>query len=145
MIKYYCRDCGLHLGYIHFVDPITDFTGSVGSYLFSKFLKHTTLPVIGSSIVSVFDNATNYDIYKDYLIDTANSGSVEIDEKNRINLIWFANKQTGQTFKNGKFNYLTNGVKLVLHNDIEKIHPFPTSSHGFLNEFCNSCGKPIVV
>lgn len=141
MTKHYCRECRQTLGYNQFVDPMTDFTGSVGSYKFQKYLKHTSLPVIGSGTVSVFDNA-DYDTYKDYIIDTVNSGSIEIDDCNRINLIWFANKQTGQSFKERQFEQFTDGVKLVLHTDDKKIHAFPTGSHGFLNAVCDNCGKP---
>jgi hypothetical protein len=124
--------------------PSTDFTGSVGCYKFDKYSKHTSLPSATTGTVSVFDNS-DYDTYKNYIIDTANSGSVEIDDMNRINLIWFANKNTGQSFIHGCFDQNTDGIKLVLHDDNQKIHPYPTSSFGFSNTSCDNCSKSIMV
>lgn len=142
MIKHYCRNCGLSLGLIQYVDPITDFTGSVGSYKFDKYFKHTSLPVSASSVISVFDQ-TDYDTYRDYIISTAISGSVEIDDKGRTNLIWFAKKPTGQATQLGQPNQSTDGVKLVLHDNPLKIHAFPTGSSGFSSAKCDGCGDPV--
>ncbi len=144
MNKYFCRECGKELGYINYVDPSLDFTGSIDSYKFKKYLKHTSLPDKTYGLVSVFECA-DYKIYKNYIIDTANSGSVEIDDKNNVNLIWFANKQTGQLFKQEQYEQDTDGVKLVLHCNEEKIHPFPTSSFGFRSVLCDKCNKSIIV
>jgi hypothetical protein len=144
MTKHYCRNCGQNLGHIQYVDPITDFTGSVGSYKFDKYLKHISLPVVGSGTISVFNNS-DYNAYKNYIIDTAISGSVEIDDMGRTNLIWFANKQTGQTYQQRQFDQFTDGVKLVLHKDDQKVHAFPTGSHGFQRAVCDNCGNSIIV
>lgn len=143
MSQYFCRSCALTMGYIQYVDPAADFTGSVGSYQFEKFMKHTTSPATGSGIVSVFDSA-DYSTYAGYIIDTANSGSVEIDGQGRINIIWLANSPTGDTYFGNSVSQSVDAVKLVLHSDPVKIHPFPTGSSGFRRLVCN-CGNPIVV
>ncbi len=78
MSKHYCRDCAQNKGYLPYVNPNTDFTGSVGSYKFEKFIKHTTQPT--ASIVSYFNN-TDAEQYKNYIINAATSGSIEVDCK----------------------------------------------------------------
>lgn len=145
MSKQYCRECAKKLGYIQFVDPVTDFSGSVGSYKFKKYQKHTTIPANTSSgIISVFQ-PSDYETYKSYSINAAKSGSVELDDNGRINLIWFANKETGESYQDGQFIANTDGVKLVLHSDEEYIHTFPTSSLDFFNNICAECSKSISV
>ena len=144
MAQHFCNTCGIELGYKIFVDPNNNFTGSVGDYKFNKYRKHTTQPGSSSNIVSFFNN-TDYDTYKSYILDAANSGSVEIDDLNRINLIWIANKNIGQSFEAGKFNQSTDSVKLVLHDNDQKIHAFPTSSYGLNKTFCNHCGNPLII
>jgi len=96
-MTYYCSDCAAKRGYLQVVDSTNDFTGSIGSYLHNKFSKHTTIPIPGIGIVSIF-NSSDYDTYKEYILDTSNSGSVEIDDQNRVNVVWVAHKQIGQTF-----------------------------------------------
>jgi hypothetical protein len=144
-MKYYCCQCGIKLGYINAIDHYTDFTGSVDSYLFDKYLKHTSQPLTSSLGANSIFKDSDYDTYKNYIIDTAKSGSVEVDNENRINLIWFANEETGQSFINGQFEQKTDSVKLVLHNNEQKIHAFPTSSFGLSTQYCSKCNAPIIV
>lgn len=58
-------------------------------YQVEKFTKHTRPDRINNPH-SLFDDPST-DIYRDYVINTAMAGSVEIDEWNRVNFIWLAN------------------------------------------------------
>lgn len=143
MVRNYCRNCAIQLGYIDCLNTQNNFSGSVGSYLFGKFIKHTQANQYTNGIVSIFDRS-DYDNYKNYIIDSYSSGSVEVDARNRVNIIWFANKPTGYTLNNGQTSHINDGVKLVLHNDANKIHAYPTGSFGFLHGNCSNCGQPVV-
>jgi len=140
MSDYYCHNCGIELGIIQPLDPATNLTGSVVTL--QKFYKHTVTPSSGS-IISVFDQP-NYENYKNYIINTAASGSVERDDQGRINIVWSAGHQTGYTYDNGVLQGPADGVKLVLHTDSDKIHAYPTGSVGFINRLCAKCGKSII-
>ena len=137
---YYCHDCAKQMGLIDGFSFQNDFTGSIGSYKFEKYIKHTTIPNAGSNIVSVF-NDSDYNTYKDYIFDTASSGSLEIDNLGRKNIVWFANKSIGQTFSGSQHQGSSDSVKLVLFQESEKIHAFPTGSQGLHNAKCEQCGK----
>ena len=144
MTTYYCNSCSQKLGYIHSINPTTDFTGSVGGYMHDKFLKHTQIPISTSTVISVFDTA-DYDTYKDFILDAASSGSVEVDDQNRVNIIWIAHQQTGMTFEPAQSPQPVNAVKLVLYQDLQKIHAYPTGSSGLLSIQCSCCGNLIAV
>lgn len=139
MSDYYCHSFGIKLGLLQPVDPSTNFTASVVTL--QKFYKHTVPPSSGS-VISVFDQP-DYDIYKNYIINTSASGSVERDDQGRINIVWSAGQQTGYTYDNGVLLGPTDGLKLVLHTNSNKIHAYPTGSVGFINRICAECGKSI--
>jgi hypothetical protein len=139
MSYYYCHKCGIDLGLLTPVDPIANFTGSVDTL--QKFYKHTVPPSSGS-IISIFDQP-DYENYKNYIVNTWASGSVELDDQGRINIVWFAGCQTGLTFNNGILQGSADGVKLVLHNNPARIHAYPTGSVEFVNRCCTWCGRLI--
>lgn len=116
-----------------------NFTGS--QYTLRKFLKHT-MPHYGMDINSVF-STTDYDTYKDYMINTQESGSVEFDKDGRKNIVWVAGYQNGITYINGVPALPNDAVKVVLPDDINKIHCYPTSSFAMSLQTCNDCGKSI--
>lgn len=128
------------MGYLQPVDSNINLTGS--SYLLSKFYKHT-LPPISNNLISVFDSS-DYNDYRDYVLNTSASGSVEIDSKNRMNVVWVAGKHTGFTFQNGIPQIPNDSVKVVLHSDENKIHAYPTGSIDFSSAKCINCGRDIV-
>ena len=97
-----------------------------GCFIFKKFMKHRTTPSTSFSVVSVFSRPGDYEQYKNYIINAASSGSVEIDGKGRCNIIWYANETTGETHKQGRASQKVEYVKLVLLEDDSIIHAYPT-------------------
>lgn len=140
MSTYYCHSCAIRLRYLQPLTPETNLTGSV--YSLRKYFKHT-VPPASERVISVFDEP-DYDTYKNYVVTTLASGSVEIDSYGRVNVLWIAGKTTGFTFINGVLQGPTDAVKVVLHTDPESIHAFPTGSVEFVAETCPECGNPIV-
>jgi len=140
MSEYYCHECGAKLGHINPSDPETCFSGT--SYQVEKYIKHTVPPSC-SGTVSIFEDP-DFQQYRDYIINTAASGCVEIDNKGRTNMVWYAGRETGFTFKDGGLVSPADAVKLVLHEDKDKIHAFPTDSAEISTKNCGLCGSPII-
>ena len=152
MSSYYCPNCtyGLISGSI--VDPqLINLSGSfAGEKLYEKYHKHV-LNSGSHNINSVFtyddfdlSSPISYDEYKEYCINTAYSGSLEIDDKGRRNLVWFADKPTGETTISGSAAGHCNGIKLVLWSSSLAIHAYPTSSAVLFSASCACCGHPLV-
>jgi hypothetical protein len=144
--KYYCHKCALEHGII---DPLypeespysTSVSLSGTRYQLGKFIKHT-VPSGRSGIVSIFADPT-YQEYENYTITTSLSGCCEIDEMSRINLVWYAGKEAGIIYKDGKFKGPADGVKVVLHDDETKIHAFPIDYENMNIQRCLICGEYI--
>lgn len=140
MTTYYCMACaqgnGLLAGNIS-----TNLTGS--NYQLEKFIKHTTEPDENTSIVSVL-SGSDYDSYKCYYVDTMHSGSVEVDGQNRVNVVWAARRETGATWVSGEFASYTDGIKVVLADNPQKVHLFNTDSNAFVEGTCEKCGAPLI-
>jgi hypothetical protein len=60
-----------------------------------------------------------------------------------MNLIWYAGAQTGVELINGIFNAPTDGIKIVMIFDIDRIHSYPIKGQPGLIKFCANCGKPL--
>lgn len=141
MNQYYCHECALLLGkYTPLANDTLNFTSSY--YQLEKFIKHT-IPINDEGIVSVFDNP-EYEQYKQFIVTTSASGSVEIDNFGRSNIIWFAGYDVGITYENGLFQTTTNTIKVVLHDNELKIHSFPVESFNYETKKCEHCGKIIL-
>lgn len=140
MPKYYCHECSIKLKLLNDKYPITNFTGS--SEQLEKFIKHTS-PTQSYDINSIF-NDKSYDNYRDYIVNTLASGSVEIDNQNRKNIIYCAGKNIGFTNISGSIQIPTDAVKVVLYQNDYKVHSYPTGSAGFVNVLCDNCGKNII-
>jgi len=122
MKTYFCHECSQKLGYLDSIPLTANLTGS--QYQVGKFFKHT-VSSITSDYISVF-NSKDYDAYKNYVINTAASGSVQIDVKGRINVIFYAGQQTGYSVKDGNVIYpQLEGVKLVKTDARDEMHCYP--------------------
>lgn len=139
MNKYYCHKCSAEKGYLNSVDQL-NFTGS--SYQLEKFLKHT-VPKSQSGLLSVFDSGC-YNQYKDHIVNTMVSGSTEIDDYNRKNIVWFAGDSNGITYRDGNVEMPTDSIKVVLSDIDNKIHAYPTSSNEIQKQKCDECGNDII-
>ena len=138
MSTYYCHSCAISLGHLRCLGT-QNLTGS--QYQLDKYIKHTA-PTGTYGLNSVFD-VGDYPSYRDYVIHTQASGSVEVDGGGRVNVLWCAGKATGLTFTNGVPVSPTDAVKVVLHNG-PKVHAFPTGSMVFGSATCSNCGAAIV-
>ncbi len=93
-------------------------------------------------INSVFNDST-YQSYENHIVNAAASGFLEIDDKGRKNIIWFAGSQIGVEYHNGVFVTPTDGVKLVLSEDDNRLHAFSIGSSPLQSASCAFCGKLI--
>lgn len=141
MAKYYCHECGMKLGLLI---PPTSLPSLIGtSEQLVKFIKHTH-PTGTYNINSVFSDPS-YNKYSDYVVNTLVSGSVQIDDKGRLNVIWLAGEQTGFTFIDNQPSIPTDAVLVAWHNNKFKIHAFPLNSYTLFSEVCSVCGKSIII
>ena len=139
MNEYYCHKCAESLGFLPTKIEM-NYTGSLVQL--DKFIKHT-MPSTTYKINSIF-NTNDYDKFKNYIIDTIHSGSVEIDSCGRMNIIWIAGEKTGATYINGSFLTDNNSVKVVKSWDCNEIHCFPTSSADLEFKKCSNCGGDLL-
>lgn len=138
-MNYLCHDCALRKGLIY-NNSSTNLTGS--RYQLEKYIKHTS-PTRNYDINSIFV-INKYDKYREYIVNAEHSGSVEIDDQNRVNIIWVAGEKTGAVYKNGNHEFDHNSIKVVLNSFPGKIHALTTGSNGFCSENCIECGRIII-
>jgi hypothetical protein len=108
-------------------------------YQLEKYLKHTA-PTSAYLFNTVFPSPGSA-TYADYVIAAVNSGHVEIDAKERINIIYVASSTTGMALSAGRFIGPTDAVKLVLPHDEERLHAFPILVEDIEPLPCDRCGK----
>ena len=138
MSIYYCHDCSVSLGLTVPQIP-TSLTGT--NYQLERYIKHTA-PTGTYFVNSIFDDPT-YPTYNNYIVTGTISGLLEVDNRNRNNLIWYAGERTGVEYRNGVFFAPANGIKIVLSHNSAKIHAFPiTDMPGTVN-YCANCGKSL--
>jgi len=144
MRKYLCNQCARELGQLPTINTEQSFTGSgiVGDYLFDKYVRHTQFPT-GDGFVSIYRD-TSYDTYKEYAIISAASGSIEIGDDGKKAMLWWAKEDIGDAIHNQIPVAYNNMVKLVLYENKNKIHHFPTSSLSAHEFKCLKCGGDIV-
>lgn len=138
--SHYCHRCAAKQGYIG-SPPKADPTGT--KYQLAKYVKHTS-PSTASTPVGVFDDA-NLATYKDYIVNSALSGSVEVDSSGRTNIIWYAGGQIGLTFKNGNPILPNDTVKAVLFHDESRFHCYSISSGHYSRATCLLCGRLVLI
>jgi hypothetical protein len=137
--KYYCHECSVKVGYLQNINSELNFTGS--SYQLRKFIKHT-IPSESQEYYTVF-NSQEYDEYRDGVINTMASGSVEI-LNGKKNVVLAAGKTIGIAYNNAQIQYPVDAFKLVLYEDVNKMHLYPSGSAGFVTTNCEHCGKSII-
>ena len=111
-------------------------------YQLEKFVKHTRPERIYQFNLLFADPSTN--VYRDYVVNGAAAGSVEIDDPGRVNLVWVAGHKLSATYQAGELLYPDDAVKIVLPFSENKIHAFAVSSTGLTQAFCAKCGTPIL-
>lgn len=140
MSQYYCTECYNLLGLVSPPNPVTlNLTGT--PYQLEKFLKHTIST--GTHGNSFLFSDPSYLKYRDYFVTGTLAGYLEIDDKSRKNLIWYAGKETGLKYEDGKFVAPTTGVKIVLLQNTKYIHAFPIQGYSGTVVSCQNCGRDI--
>ena len=131
MGHFYCRQCGVSLGF-----PVIDIPANLTAttYQDEKFVKHN-YPTANYGINSVFDTPYSYPAY---VLSASANGFYELDRQNRLNWIWDANKRVGETRYISSSATANNGVKYPRFDDPHKIHGFPTALPNTIR--CSSCG-----
>ena len=139
MPTYLCHPCAAARGYLQSVQ-----TGSLlqTSYQLGKYMKHT-VPDPRYNVQSVFASPSTQ-AYQDYVVNSALSGSVEIENDNRVNVVWVAGPIVGFQYLSGQLVYPQDSVKVVLSTSTAHIHAYPQSSTQFVTAQCQDCGKPAV-
>lgn len=137
MPTYYCYECARLHGHI---SPVDASAVSANSYQLGKFIKHTA-PTGNYPVNSIF-NDPDWSSYQDFMVTTANSGCLEVDDQGRSNLIWFAGEETGLRYDSGMYSASCSGVKVVLAENSGTIHAFPSDFHPE-SKTCGHCGKSV--
>ena len=138
MTTRYCHECSAKKGWLPAAP--SSLTGS--QYQLDKFTKHTAPPASGSFIVSIFSDPS-YANYATFAVDTAASGSLEVDDQGRRNIVWIAKRPVGSTFVKGVDQGAVDAVKLVLAHKPSDVHLFPTSSLDIATSTCAECGAAL--
>jgi hypothetical protein len=139
MPSYYCHECARQHGYVSPSIPSSGLAPNAGIQL-EKFIKHTA-PTGVYSINSVF-NDSKWETYQNYIVAGAASGCLEIDDRGRKNLLFFAGKETGLTYQSGGFMISCSGVIVVCCEDAARIHAFPNSMSAE-SHTCVICGRRV--
>jgi len=137
-VQYYCHDCAIKNGILKPTIP-TLLTGT--QYQLGKYLKHTA-PTSNCNFNTIFAGPAS-STYQNFIVTTVASGHVQIDDQGRTNVTWVASRQTGITYNHNKFVGPTDAVKVVSHDDNNKIHGFPIHSSELGVAKCILCGRPI--
>lgn len=138
---YYCHICAIEQNLYNPIEP-DKLSLTSSQYQLEKFIKHTA-PTDWSGLISVYNNP-DYNIVKDYTINTSASGSVEVDIRGRLNIIYYANRDIGVTYNNGIFITTADTIKVVCHGNTLKIHSFPVDSFIYERKKCIICGGEII-
>jgi len=139
-MQHFCHDCVIRHSLINPIDTtIQNLTGS--AYMLEKFVKHTA-PLDYRGIVSVFFSQ-DYSCYRDFTISSTVSGSLQVDDQNRKNWIWYAGHDVGITYQNGIYSLPNDAIKVVLSDNPTGIHAFPVNYELQYVERCYLCGKPL--
>ena len=131
-----CHPCAAAEGYLASIQ-----TGSLlqSPYQLDNFIKHT-VPDPKYPWQSVFASPSTQ-AYAGYVVNSALSGSVEVDDRGRTNIVWVAGHLTGFQYANGQLMYPQDAVKVVLSTSTAQIHAYPQSSTQFSTGRCGNCGS----
>jgi hypothetical protein len=137
----HCSECAQkNHGFNPIIYDTINFTGS--GYLLGKFYKHTQL-TIGSGPISVYASS-DYDDYRNCLLISINSGSVDITNGVAVSAVWNAYQFLGDTSINGVYSHQCLENKVVKLDVLSKTHGYCTNSFSSTPSVCVDCGKQIL-
>ena len=121
--------------------PVSNNSLTGTQYQLEKYMKHTT-PTAVYGINSIFSDSS-FEAYNNYMVDTTVSGWYEIDQYNRVNMIYYAGSPLGFTLQNGIYLNDNRSVRVVLYDDQYKIHGFPAGIPNIVERRCTRCDAAI--
>ena len=139
MNKYYCHDCAAVNGTLR--PPPKGETLTDNAYKLEKYIKHT-LPNSSIDYKTVFTGISS-ESYQHYVVTAVASGHVQIDNKNRVNIVWIGSETTGIALQGGRFIGNMKAVKVVCYSDTNRIHGYPISVSEINSARCVQCGRII--
>ncbi len=139
MNKYYCHECAISLG-LYTPSESYNLTGTI--YQLGKIMKHNQPTGTFPFLNSVYNDPTIQQ-YIDYHITGSLAGMLEIDQKGRKNIIWYAGREIGVIYENGNYLAPADGVKIVLSEDPLRIHHYAIAGNPNSIQYCINCGKPL--
>lgn len=134
---YYCHDCAAKRGMM----PSIPTELVQNQYQLDKYIKHTA-PSSSAGKTGVYTWPAS-DTYRDFTVSAVASGHVEIDAKNRMNIVWVASAHTGFTWQGGQLVGPTDAVKVVCQQDSSTLHSFPIRTTDIKAGTCADCGRPV--
>jgi hypothetical protein len=97
MPTYFCHSCAAARGLLRDVQTNA---ALLSTYQLDNYIKHT-IPNSKYPFQSVFAQAST-GMYAAYVVNAELGGAVEIDDKNRCNIIWVAGKTVGFLDQSGQ-------------------------------------------
>jgi hypothetical protein len=137
---YYCHECAFKLGFIGTIPSTINVLGS--TYQVDKFIKHT-IPSTIHNFASIFTDPSTL-TYQGYVVNAHASGSYEIDDSGRGNIILVAGPSVGAAYNKGTFVAPQDAVRIVLSSDPLRLHAFPVYSTNLSSVACENCSNPII-
>ncbi|MGA2111723.1 MAG: hypothetical protein ABSG98_06180 [Anaerolineales bacterium] len=138
MSSIYCHSCSVLLGLFRPELP-DSLTGT--SYQLAKYIKHTA-PTGTYPYNSIFED-TGFPQYMEYIVTATVSGSAQLDDRGRVNLLYLAGREIGLTYAHGELLAPADAILVVFHDNQWKIHGFPVDSRDLVPSYCANCGAPI--
>ncbi|MDP2361641.1 MAG: hypothetical protein Q8O14_12975 [bacterium] len=122
------------------MDPVDPTGITLTSYQLGKYIKHTCPSSIYDINSVLVDGSLS--AYENYLITASASGCLQLDDRGRKNLIYYAGEETGLQYNNGIYTMPCSGIKVAFCEDVGKIHLFPKVFHPN-SRTCTDCGCPV--
>lgn len=139
MAQTICQQCARTKGLLPEV-VTSHFTAT--RYQLEKYIKHTA-PQQLYRYNSVFKDPSTA-MYSNYIVSALADGYVEIDDRDRVNVNYFASATAGYAISLGHAEGPVSGVKVVLGHDPERIHAFPVNLSDIEVIHCDLCGKELL-
>jgi len=136
---YYCHGCAVVNGTLQ--SPPQRETLTDTEYKLDKYIKHT-MPSSSSDYKTVFTGVSS-ETYQKCIVTAVCSGHVQIDSKNRVNVVWVGSEDIGISLQGGKYIGPTSAVKVVCHSNSSKVHGYPIPVSELKSAVCAQCGREI--
>lgn len=139
MSTYYCHGCAAFNGFLR--PPLKGDSLTDNVYKLHKYIKHTN-PSSSSGYKTTVTGVAS-ETYQNLVLTTVASGHVQVDNHNRINIVWIGSESTGIALQGGRFVGDVSAFKVVCSSDSNKIHGFPIAVTELRSATCAQCRRTI--